>query len=264
MAKKKVSEEFIEDDKVSCPLETINDVINFITKVIDEGGFSKPMTRTTIGILFGKHPNTYTYLLSAGKQYGLLSNEYGNGYFPTDRYNIIVNPIFETDKKVAYYEAINSPELYNTIIQRYNGRSLPELVGFTNLLKGEFKLPETTSEKGVRVFLENAQFVGIIGENRKLRFIMPDADGRTEPIKPTIQQTETEEMNTPPVKDIPKNSTLQNIAKPNEDNMFPLAIQLTGDKVAFLNYPKSITKKDLEIIRIMLNGIEARFNVEEA
>src|SRR5258705_6441828 len=210
--------------RYQCPMVTINDVVAFINQTIARGGFSKPMTREKIGILYGKHPNQFIYLLSAGIQYGLLTAD-GSGYFPTARFNKLVSPVEDNDTEIALHEAIEAPNLYRAIIERYNGRLLPEVAGFINLFKGDFGLIPNTAEKGVKIFLQNANELKIIGENRKLKFLPPDAD-ETLPFPERTQTVISKENGTQVASVNP--SALAPIATPT-NNMFPFSIQLTGD-----------------------------------
>lgn len=244
-----------DEDKLGCPLATVESVVQFINSVIAKGGFSKPMPRKNFGILFGKHPNQFTPILSSGKLYDLLSNEYGVGYFPTERFNKIVNPVFESDKIVAYHEAMQSPILYKTIIERYNGRSLPEPTGFINLLKSdEFKITANTAEKGVKVFFDNANDLNILGENRKLKFLMPDSH-----ISPEVKKEEKKDS-------VVKSAQEDLIDKADEaeKKSFQVLIPLSGGKVASIKYPKGeLTKSDIKSLDMFIKLIEESEGLNE-
>lgn len=199
-------------------------------------------------------------MLSAGVQYGLLVAD-GTGYFPTARYNKIVSPVEDNDAALAQHEAMQSPEMYRIIIDRYNGRPIPELMGFTNLLKNEFGIIPTTADRGVKTFLENANDLKIIGENRRLRFLMPDA-GSVQ-VSVNNQQASSEPVVNHPVPSAPAPTPSSSIGT----GLFQLPIDLEGDKMAYLSYPKgSMTPGDVIMLEHMVDAtiaaLKKRLNMQ--
>ena len=231
--------ENVIEDRVSCPAETLDTCLKLIEQVAQAKGTATPVHKKDIAVIAGKSESAMILKLSASVQYGLLVSHYGKGYQPSGLFQRINMPESDVAKRNSLIEALKSPSIYNSLIEKYNGQVLPQEAGLANTLVLDFKVNKAASERAAKVFFDNCKYLGVIDQNNKLRLIT--------------------NLNAPPNGKEPEKNTdkggLEN--QPSGDqSLFSQTISLSGNKVAYLNYPKSsMTSKDIEILKIMVNAI---------
>jgi hypothetical protein len=101
--------------------------------------------------------------LSSCVQYGLLELKSNEGYKHTLLFTKIYKPLPSEKKEDALLEAFKNPELYKSIIKNHNQETLTA-IGLSIILFRNHKVSESASHLASKIFIENANGLGLLNE----------------------------------------------------------------------------------------------------
>lgn len=100
--------------------------------------------------------------LSAAKTFGLIEGK--DNIKLTDLAKRILQPTSEQEKRDAISEAVNTPPLFNKLLNRFSGQeTLPNLDVLKNILAREYNVPPKTTYRVVSAFIRSIQYVNVMG-----------------------------------------------------------------------------------------------------
>lgn len=203
---------------------------------------------------------SFKYRISTAKQFGLV-NTSGGTVELTDlarQYLYPINGYIQAEIKMKCFQL---PPLYSKLIERFNGRALPNVTQLGNILFQDYKIVKTVITAAAKCFLENAEIMGV-SSNGVLNYNlqsnpieeMNENSGQTiaEKDSESIQQTTT----------APNAETMLK-PKSAEKDYIQQNYETENGKLAQIIIPKDATQDDLAAIRDMLTIlIKRRFKTE--
>lgn len=215
----------------SCALQ---DCIEFI-KLIDTLGGKGADEGTILASLKLKSPSTSSYWRksSSAKQFGLV-NKKGSYWEIADIGRRILYPTGgETEKQKLRLQAFLSPKLYAQLKERYDGKQLPTQETFANVLINEYGISKVAKDRAAEVFFDSAKYAGVLSEDNFFRV--------SEEVKPSQDKTAVETIEGDQA--LPGGVTGTQSVK----------VTLSGGTTGTIIVPNTITKKDVERLKKMLD-----------
>jgi hypothetical protein len=209
-----------------------------------------------LGLIEGSHPRH----IAASAYYGFLSRD-KDSYQVTNLYKSITNYVDKKERDKALLVAFESPKLNKQLIDKFDGDALPETL--TAHLSRFYGITEEAAPLAADVFIANASFCGVLDNRNTLLFKRKIAiiDNQIEPFIVNHDKGEPEDkIDTPPGKEIEQKPLITNqeppllLAEMNDEEK--TKVRLSGNKFAYIIYPRSIKKIDVEILRKQLDVIE--------
>ena len=240
-AKESASNKQIE--RANYPTESLESCLELIDTVVESKGTKEIVDRKEIAVIVGKAPSTLILKISACVQYGLVTNHYGKGYQPSELYQRISAPETDIDRKNQLLEAFKSSDIFNKLIERYNGQIIPKEDGIANVIQRDFGFQQKAhAAKASKLFIENCNYLGILDENSRLKAVA------------SIYNSSEKDKQKPPAGKR-KDEEEEQFNPPKGMSNHP--ILLTGNKMAYLSLPESstITSKDIKSLKIMIDAI---------
>lgn len=206
---------------------------------------------------------SFKYRLSTAKQFGLV-NTNGGTVELTDlarQYLYPINGYAQTEIKIKCFQL---PPLYSKLIERFNGRALPNVTQLGNILFQDYKIVKTVITSAAQCFLDNADLMGISSNgvlNYNLQAVQNQEQGEQQ--NPVAVETKREDNPSP----IPSSPLVDVMLKPKstEKDYIQQNYETESGKLAQIIIPKDATQDDLAAISDMLTIlIKRRFktNVE--
>ncbi len=210
----------------SCELAECTEFVRIVDRL---GGrdVSEKSVLSELG-LSSRATKSYTGKLTSSRQFGLLDYR-AHTLSITERAKLILYPTEEREEvqqKRLLVEAFYSPSLYKQLIQRFQGKRIPQLDTLANILMNEYKIAKTAKDVASRVFVDSANFVGVLTEGGILS---------------VIAQAETEVARATPV------------GRQVLGQMQSVTISLSNGKSATITVPSDISRRDIERLKKMLD-----------
>lgn len=216
--------------------------------VVDKLGGKQVAEGSLLSELGLKSSNTksYTGKLSSCKQFGLLDSKAGLLSI-TERARLILYPTEEqkdVQRRELTIEAFRSPTLYQKLIKKFDGRSLPKLDTLANILLSECRIAKAVKGNAAKAFVSSAKSAGVLGDDNVLQ------------VGQTYEAITGEALSAEP--GIPE--TGQKL--PPMGQVHSLKLVLSSGRSAAITVPDDITKTDVERLKQMLDllAIEERGN----
>ncbi|MBA7691801.1 hypothetical protein ES703_100355 [subsurface metagenome] len=187
--------------------------------------------------LSSSNTKSYTGKLSSCKQFGLLDSKAGLLSI-TERARLILYPTeeeSEVQSKKLIIEAFRSPALYQKLIKKFQGRTLPKPATLANILMNEYKIAKAVMNNAAKVFVSSAKLAGVLGDNNVLQVEQPYEAITGEALS---AETEIHETGQKP---------------PPMGQVHSLKLVLSSGKSAAITVPDDITKTDVERLKKMLD-----------
>jgi len=148
------------------PVLSLEKAINLSLKLkqsLGEGPYSRAEAAKGVG--HDKLTGPAARKVAALVHYGLLDRT-GNAYKQSKLAQDILNPITEEKKKRAIVIAVSRPKLFKTLLKRYEGQALPNMLA-NILIRDDIK--EKVAPNVVRIFKDSITFAelypnGIVGK----------------------------------------------------------------------------------------------------
>jgi hypothetical protein len=144
--------------------------------------------------------NTFSARLSATRQFGLLELT-GDGYALTSLAKSILHPVDPADINKYYRTALREPPVYSDLIERLEGKRVPDTEILGNVLYHNHQIIATAKEAAAQAFLDSAKFAGALGEDLILRVnsVPPTPPVVTQAVQaPTVDEVRTAASAHPP------------------------------------------------------------------
>lgn len=245
-----------DNNKVSgtYPARSFESCLNMVRELVRKRGEGVFMSKKDISVILGLAEPTLIYPISSSINYGLLDSSYGSGYKVTSLLQKIDAPVYPEDSIKAKIEALGHPPLYKQLIEKFNGKILPPEEGLKNHIATtkEYGIIENSAERAAKIFLENFRNLGLIDENNRLRYLIPNGS-MTSAVNPIQNNVEAKLL--PPIP-IEHSKSITDVQEFIEQKVKEIPIPLIKGKVAYLRYPTSITRKDIAIIKHYIDGID--------
>jgi len=227
------------------PSYDLSDCMEFVRAVNKLGGnqVAEGSLLSELG-LNSRSTKSYTGKLSSSRQFGLVDFK-ASHLSITERTKLILYPTEEpreVQKKKLIIEAFRSPPLYQKLIQRFEGKPLPNTLA--NILMNEFKIAKAVMNSAAKVFINSASFAGVLGDNNVLQ-VGPTYEAMTGEALPA--DTEIHEMGQKP---------------PPMGQVHSLKLVLSSGKSAAITVPSDITKTDVEKLKNMLDLLATEESTE--
>jgi len=199
--------------------------------------------------------------LSSCVQYGLLELKSNEGYKHTPLFIKIYKPLPSEKREDAVLEAFKNVELYKKIIKEHNEQILT-VNGLAISLFRNFKVSESASNLAAKIFLENANGLGLL--NNENIFLIENKVAIAETIESEQhenngngskqQKNETEVIYLPPANNGNENKNTEQ----KKYNFPPIPIFVDDEgSVAEVYLPKGFNKQHIErVIKVLKAQIE--------
>src|SRR3990167_805383 len=226
-------EEFKREKSSLYPSYDLKDCIEFVTRIDNLGGKSVA-ENTLLGALKLKSRSTRTYTgkLSSSKQFGLVAIK-GSFLEVTDIARRILYPTGgESEKRELLSKTFLKPSLYTKLVERFKEKQLlPEDI-LANVLMNEYGISKAAKDRAAKVFVDSAKYVGFLSGDGVLR-----TGEKAEPVQEQVKETEEREQ----------------VSPSSAAGMQSVRVTLSGGTIGTINVPNTITKKDVERLKKMLD-----------
>ena len=197
--------------------------------------------------------------------YYLFLNRDKDSYQVSEIYRTIANPLSDLERRKCLLQAFAAPKLNSELIEKFDGNTVPpELV--IHLYRFH-KITEDAAPLAAEIFLKNARFCGVMGGDNILRYKQTldslnsgsVSQPTVAPISPSITPDSAQQGTVvPPNPTTPPPPPNQGAPLLLEEmvNEEKVKIRLTGNKIAYLIYPNSITKTDVKILQKQIEQLD--------
>jgi len=246
----------------SYPSLTPLEAYNFALKVNNKFS-NQEVTRKEIGHALGVHDLSISRNVAATRAYGFFEKNLVKGekdfkYKVTNLFGDVFRNENEKQKKLALIIAFGKPKLWQELISKFDGATIPEEL-YNTLIK-HHGITDTASKEVADIFVKSGKEVGVINDSRVLNYkVSLNATSKTqyaEIIEETPNNNTGITTNTlSPVRVEPE------YALPETDIKVP--IHLTKNKRAYMVYPADINNKDIQLLEHAIKGILLRLELEK-
>lgn len=157
---------------IAYPAVTLESAIELAKELLDKlgkGPYSREESAKALGHLTLTGPATRK--VASLVHYGLLERS-GNTYSLGELSQDILIPVNDEQKSLAIITAVQRPKLFANLIQRYQGQSLPAMLG--SILVRE-KISHSVAEDVASTFKESLRFAGLL-ENGVIKTVSKISD----------------------------------------------------------------------------------------
>jgi predicted nucleotide-binding protein len=136
-----------------------------LAMAIEETNGGRPLPPTDLAIALSLSPGSsdYRILLSSSLRYGLTVGSYKNERIElTELGRQLASPTGDNESLEARRNAFLGPSTFRQIYDSFRGKKLPEDNFFENAVVRDFGVPREHASKCVKIFRENAEFVGLL------------------------------------------------------------------------------------------------------
>jgi hypothetical protein len=231
---------------------------DFAAKINNQFSAVQSVTREEIGIALKLNSSYIARDVAACVQFGFLDKKDGK-YQLTKLFTDIFMPENEKEKKLNFITAFGKPKLYSDLIAKFDGNVVPPEI--TNTLIKHHSISDSAAQDAANTFIESGVQVGVINENRILRYHATLSTLSKTQYAEIVEETKNGEN------DASKNTNTTIIkAEPlnyanSSDRKIP--IHLTKDKMAYLSYPADINDKDIKLLNHAISGILLKLELEK-
>ena len=245
----------------SYPGKTIEKSLAFVASIHSNFSTNTTFKREEFAAILKVHPNSVSRDFAAATGYGFLTLT-AEGYKISKLYVDIIQPENPARKKADLIVAFGNPKLNQALIEKFDGHLIPE--GFTNTLIKHHAIVDDKAAEAARIFLESAVCVGVLGDNKVLRY--KDTLGATQKTQyaEIIEETNNEREDKKGAKDgvqiikTEQESPLSNL----NDGYKKVPIYLTKEKVAYFAYPSDMSANDVKLVEHTIAGVLLRIKLE--
>jgi hypothetical protein len=183
--------------------------------------------------------------VSSAEQFGLIEKT-ESGLKVTDKVMVILFPTEgESQKNAVLKECFKKPNLYNLIINQYDGLPLPD----PDILKNQFLhygIAQNVVEKAVDSFIESAKYANVLKENKLVVSLQDD-------IPPKPRMTEGQKLPELPAQ-TPQQGNKKDELHPDVKDYNKLELVISTGKKAIIVLPPDCKKEDIEKIKRHLDA----------
>ena len=241
------------------PYYSISQSLEFSDKIYKNYGKGYRATRELIAEALGVSVGSLAQKIGTAVQYGFLDVKSKEGYKVTDLFVQWKRPINEQSKKEALIEAFKNPNLYNDLINVFEGEILPPSKPLANILFQNHNISEKACDRAAQIFEENTELIDGLNEDRRL---VLDAQAKEVEVEDYIQEESKENDSIFSVPAVPKSTghdsdayqqgasqeSIKNEYSNTEQKPIPHNIPLKGKFPAQLLLPSNVSAADFDFI----------------
>ena len=228
---------------VDYPYYSLDESIDFVKKIYSIAGRSSISVEMIASSLSVKtNSNSFTYSLSSARQFGLITKNNDQISLTEKAKQIIVpSPDFNVDEILK--ELVQSPPLYKTIIDKYEGLPLPEQGTLSNVLFHE-GVVEAKKTKAAISLIKSLEFSGIMTSDRIIHNnseTMPEAHN---PVKDNGQNVKKVE-----------DKKIEYMDQPASPGQQILNLALANNRCVKIALPSDINHNEVERLKKVLDNV---------
>ncbi len=242
------------------PATSIEDCIDFLKKVEK---FNGPVGYQQMADVYGVSTTTNSFKarVSSSKQFGFVDAD-GQKIVLTKTAKNLLYPISEDSREIILNDAVIKPSLYKELIEKYNGKQVPNLNTLSNVLFNDYSIIKTSKDAAAKAFIDTLTYVGVI-KNGILMYNVPVSDNED----PSTDVTEVEDN------EILNNSTSEkkeqiytpSVSKDEiNDSFIEQKYETESGRYAKIIIPRDATKDDLVALKEMFEILlKRKFKLNE-
>jgi hypothetical protein len=230
----------------SYPVREHSFVVNFVSKIYTELGYTAFHSKERIAEIHGLAVPSIRQILSTAQQYKLLEIKHGTGYKVTSLFIRIYRPVNDQEKKEAIIESLRSPDFFVDLFNDFTGHVVPSNNGIANIFirKG---LKEIAATRLAEIFITNLKEYGLVNQNNILSYASPETG-----VDKKNNNTINGENSTPETKKTKEEDSIQ--LKPG---IVDIVIPLKSTTVkAHLLIPEDYKEEDLDRIAKFVEALK--------
>lgn len=151
------------------PSFTIQQSLDLTKAIYDNYGSNFDVTREQTAQVLNQSTTSVQSKMSTAVQYGWLTLKPKIGYRVSDLFIKWMRPISEEQKNEAMLTSFRNPGLYQALITKFDGNVLPPANLLANILRQDHRIYDSACDEAARIFIENANFLGVLGSDKHLR-----------------------------------------------------------------------------------------------
>ncbi|HEY3932672.1 MAG TPA: hypothetical protein VGM58_09930 [Verrucomicrobiae bacterium] len=152
------------------PYTSLVPTLKIADAVKELGGARSEVSKSRLAAHFKESEKSASFLqrISSAKVFGLIVGR--SDYSLSDAAKRYYSPTSDQERSNALLEFLTAPTSFREIIRLFDGEQLPKREILGNIFSEKLKVPESWKDRAAAFFENSAQFVGVIDENRILRF----------------------------------------------------------------------------------------------
>jgi hypothetical protein len=156
--------------RAAYPYYSINKVIEAAEAVRDLGGTKSEVPNHVLAEHLGMNPSsgTFAQLVASAKAFGLLVGR--GAYTLTDLAKRLFFPTEPTEAQAAMLTMLKRPEIYEKLIERFDGGRLPPNESLANILHREYGVSESWKPRVASLFIGSLREANVIDSAGSLRY----------------------------------------------------------------------------------------------
>ncbi|MBR4496080.1 MAG: hypothetical protein IKP12_02995 [Acholeplasmatales bacterium] len=242
------------------PATSIEDCIDFLKKVEK---FNGPVGYQQMADVYGVSTSTNSFKarVSSSKQFGFVDAD-GQKIELTKAAKNLLYPISEDSREIILIDAVNKPSLYKELIEKYNGKQVPNLNALSNVLFNDYSIIKTSKDAAAKAFIDSLNYVGVI-KNGILIYNAPISNDE-ESSKDDAEVEENEEINVSGIEK--KEQVFTPIISKDEinDSFIEQKYETESGRYAKIIIPRDATKDDLVALKEMFEILlKRKFKLNE-
>jgi predicted nucleotide-binding protein len=150
--------------KSDFPKDTLQAALR-VAQALEDNNGGQPLPPIEAASAIGVSPGAsgFRVILSSSIKYGLTSGSYNSDTVALeDRGRDVVEAKSDDARRNALVQGALSPSTFNRIYQHFKGKKLPEASFFENTVVRDFEVPREHAKRCIDIFVQNAEFVGLI------------------------------------------------------------------------------------------------------
>ena len=152
------------------PYTSLAPSLKIADAVKELGGARSAVSRSRLAAHFKESEKSASFLqrISSAKAFGMIAGK--SEYSLSEVAKRYYSPTSDQDRSNALLEFLTIPTSFREIIRLFDGEQLPKREILGNIFSEKLKVPESWKDRAAAFFENSAQYVGVIDENRFLRF----------------------------------------------------------------------------------------------
>jgi hypothetical protein len=224
------------------PVFTLNEMINFCSKIYTELGIGSYHSKDLIAQVHGVIYDSIKQKFSAAQSFGLLELKHGTGYKLTQSFLHIYKPLTPEEKKQSIIEALRYNEIYAKLIDDFNGHPLPSEQGLSARLIRNFQIKDYAASKAALIFISNLKDSGLVSSNNIVNIgVVPSQDLTDKNSSKKDFSIDTGKLDSTPEKEV---------------GYIEIPVPLNGGKRAYIKIPEDYKPEDCERIAKFVEALK--------
>lgn len=236
------------------PAFSINEVIVFLelTKKYPAG---RPISYDAMAEECGlksSYTKSLKYKISSAKQYGCIETS-DRMIILTELGNTIIRPISDEELFESKITAVKNPPLFKKLLEKYEGKPLPQQIALENILVRDYKITESSKKVAAETFIKCLEQVGAINAGVISFDVINNISVNDKSSEVKKENFDEIDSFADPAVENTQNSTSPIEVKCKEDYEAPLTIPMGNHRKAILYMPVETTKKEAEYVKAMIS-----------